>query len=234
MYQAAKLPHSVWHSPPNFKKSALDLSTGKGKSSLMKFLLWRCTLPLVLDSSSSWAHPPLGYFKAVLMFYDSIPSFLLEKKKESQPRHSTSNFANSWCVIWKSIFYCEGGGYSRNKKLFLLDQYQFPEGLLPYTPAHPSFTTHVYTHGSGRAQQWHFLQNYKIYSRETKGRSWGISTSKSWHEIISEMWLWIYLLSLEVSVDLPQLQMCMYTHVHTPIWINININIHVILILMLI
>lgn len=203
MYQAAKLPHSAWYSPPNLKKSTLDLSTGKGKSSLMKFLLWRCSLPLVLDSSSSWAHPPLGYFKAVLMFYDSFPSFLLEKK--SQPRHSTSNFANSWCVIWKSIFYCEGGGYSRNKKLFLLDQYQFPEGLLPYTPAHPSFTTHVYTHGSGRAQQWHFLQNYKIYSRETKGRSWGISTSKSWHEIISEMWLWIHLLSLEVSVDLPQL-----------------------------
>lgn len=134
----------------------------------MKFLLWRCSLPLVLVSSSSWPHPPLGYFKAVLMFYDSFPSFLLEKKRESQPRHSTFNSANSWCVIWKSIFYCEGGGYSRNKKLFLLDQYQFLEGSLPYTPAHLSFTTHVYTHGSYRAQQWHFLQNYKIYSRETK------------------------------------------------------------------
>lgn len=114
----------------------------------MKFLLWRYSLPLVLDLSSSWAHPPLGYFKAVLMFYDSFPSFLLKKKKkkESQPRHSTSNSANSWCVIWKHIFYCEREGYSRNKKLFLLDQYQFLDGLLPYTPAPPSLSPHTCKH----------------------------------------------------------------------------------------
>lgn len=82
MHKAAKIPTQQDTPLPPSRSEPQELSTGKGKSSLMKFLLWRCSLPLVLGSSSSWDHPPSGCFKAVLMFYDSFSTFL-QKKKES-------------------------------------------------------------------------------------------------------------------------------------------------------
>lgn len=101
--------HSAWHKPSQLQEVRPRPLCGKGKSSLMKFLLWRYSFPLVLNSSSSWDHPTPSYFKAVLMFYDLFLSFLPGKKKKTklQPRHSASDTANSWCIIWKSIFYCE-------------------------------------------------------------------------------------------------------------------------------
>lgn len=101
------------------------------------------SFPLVLNSSSSWDHPTLSYFKAVLMFYDSLPSFLLGKKKKSQPRHLVSGTENSWRVIWRHVFYCEWEDMQEIGNDFCWSNICSLSSLYPGAPA----PTHTYTPG---------------------------------------------------------------------------------------